>query len=131
MRRFVRKYILQSILAGLVLCLTGCAPAAGRSKKQTENVFKYRENEAYLSILWEDREYVPYCAVKAGKRGAFLGYVEGEEDCEIYEFAGYSSEEWLIDYLNIPGVGGEAMLFKESSVEEIPDGYESEYEWNG
>ena len=91
--------------------------------------FSAKENEDYVSIIWNDREYVPYCAISPTERGEYLGYMEDDPDVEIYELDGYSSEEWIIDYLNLKSCG-EAMLYKEVNVRDIPDGFSSEYEWN-
>lgn len=109
----------------IVLCFSGC----GSEVKNEITIFHQKVNEQYLSIIWDDREYVPYCAIEPSKRGEYLGYMENDSNVEIYELDGYSSEEWIIDYLNLE-IGGEAMLCKEVSVQNIPDGFYSEYDWN-
>lgn len=110
----------------IVLCLCGCS---SESNNNQSIIFHQEVNEQYLSIIWDEREYVPYCAIEPNKRGEYLGYIEDDSDVKIYELDGYSSEEWIIDYLNL-GIGGEAMLYKEISVQNIPDGFYSEYDWN-
>ncbi|MCM1540124.1 MAG: hypothetical protein NC121_02565 [Blautia sp.] len=123
----MKKNIIVIMTVLITLCLSACG--SNNSNNQTI-IFEQRVNDQYLSIIWEDREYVPYCAINPKNRGAFLGYLEDESQVEIYEFDGYSSEEWLIHYLNIGFGGGGAMLFKEISVQNVPDGFYSEYDWN-
>ena len=121
-----RNYTL--LTAGLLVLAiaAGCSSDTGN---QEPVIFQQKENEDYVSIIWNDREYVPYCAISPTERGEYLGYMEDDPDVEIYELDGYSSEEWIIDYLNLKSCG-EAMLYKEVSVRDIPDGFSSEYEWN-
>ena len=77
------------------------------------------------AVVWEDRVYVPFCAVSKSDCGEQIGYVDGDEDARISEYKGYPAEEWLVSW--IPTDGG-AMLLKEESVTEIPDGLEAEYQ---
>ncbi len=121
-----RNYTL--LTAGLLVLAiaAGCSSDTGN---QEPVIFQQKENEDYVSIIWNDREYVPYCAISPAERGEYLGYMEDDPDVEIYELDGYSSEEWIIDYLNLKSCG-EAMLYKEVNVRDIPDGFSSEYEWN-
>ena len=77
------------------------------------------------AIVWEDRTYVPFCVVSKNDRGEQIGYVDGDTDDRISEYKGYSSEEWLVNWL--PMDGG-AILLKEQNVVDIPDGLEAEYE---
>lgn len=76
------------------------------------------------AVVWEDRTYVPFCVVSKRDCGEQIGYVDGDKDDRISEYKGYSSEEWLVGWL--PMDGG-AMLLKEQSVTDIPDGLEAEY----
>lgn len=75
-------------------------------------------------VVWEDRIYVPFCVVSKKDCGEQIGYVDGDTDDRISEYKGYSSDEWLVSWL--PMDGG-AMLLKEQSVVNIPDGLEKEY----
>lgn len=124
----MRKRNYTSLTAGLLVLAiaAGCSSDTGN---QEPVIFQQKENEDYVSIIWNDREYVPYCAISPTERGEYLGYMEDDPDVEIYELDGYSSEEWIIDYLNLKSCG-EAMLYKEVSVRDILDGFSSEYEWN-
>lgn len=124
----MRKRNYTSLTAGLLVLAiaAGCSSDTGN---QEPVIFQQKENEDYVSIIWNDREYVPYCAISPAEREEYLGYMEDDPDMEIYELDGYSSEEWIIDYLNLKSCG-EAMLYKEVNVRDIPDGFSSEYEWN-
>ena len=75
-------------------------------------------------VVWEDRTYVPFCVVSKNDRRKQIGYVDGDTDDRISEYKGYPPEEWLVSWL--PMDGG-AMLLKEQSVVDIPDGLEAEY----
>ena len=77
------------------------------------------------AVVWEDRVYVPFCVVSKSDCGGQIGYVDGDEDDRVSEYKGYPVEEWLVSW--IPTDGG-AMLMKEESVTEIPDGLEAEYQ---
>ena len=76
------------------------------------------------AIVWEDRTYLPFCVVSKKDCGEQIGYVDGDTEDRISEYKGYPSEEWLVSWL--PMDGG-AMLLKEQSVVDIPDGLEAEY----
>lgn len=45
---------------------------------------------------------------------------------KVYECKGYSSDEWIVTALPHDAV----MLYREIDVTDIPDGRQSEYEWN-
>lgn len=90
-----------------------------------------------MTIVWEGRTYVPYTSVAKSDMGKKIGYflVENNaangginEPIYVYEYKGYSSAEWLVDYvdgfMNIP------TLWREENVTEIPAGLYSDYEWN-
>lgn len=76
------------------------------------------------AIVWEDRIYVPFCVVSKNDRCKQIGYVDGDKDDRVSEYKDYSPEEWLVSWM--PTDGG-AMLLKEESVSDIPDGLEAEY----
>lgn len=76
------------------------------------------------AVTWGDRTYVPFCVVSKKDCGKQIGYVDGDTEDKISEYKGYSSDEWLVSW--IPTDGG-AMLLKEQSVIDIPDGLEAEY----
>ncbi|MCM1057070.1 MAG: hypothetical protein NC517_05620 [Firmicutes bacterium] len=84
-------------------------------------------NDEYCAIVWEGRTYVPFCAVSKNDCGTQIGYVDGEMDNRVCEYKDYSTAEWIANYLT---VDGGAMLWKEINVTDIPEGMESEYDWN-
>ncbi|MCM1242879.1 MAG: hypothetical protein NC314_08565, partial [Roseburia sp.] len=55
--------------------------------------------------------------------------VDDDEDNRVYEYKGYSSDEWIVNSY-VSGLMDGSMLYKEINVSNIPDGLESEYEWN-
>jgi hypothetical protein len=92
-------------------------------------IFATKSNGSYRAILYEGREYLPYCLVSGKERSTYLGYLEGDDMEEIYKYSGYSAREWLLNYLDA-GSDKKALLYRERSVTEIPEGLKSEYEWN-
>ena len=77
------------------------------------------------AILWEGRTYIPFCVVTKRDCGEQIGYVNGDTDDRISAYRDYPPEEWLVSWL--PTDGG-AMLLKELSVTDIPDGLVQEYD---
>ena len=75
-------------------------------------------------VIWDGRTYDPFCVVSKSDCGKQIGYVDGNTDDRISEYKGYSMDEWLVSWM--PMDGG-AMLLKEQSVVDIPDGLEAEY----
>ena len=114
-----RKFsILLSAIALLYLC--ACS-------KQELIDMTTEDNGDYLAIIWEDRVYVPFCVVSKKDAGEQIGYLSGDKDDRVCEYEGESPEEWVVNSLT---VDGGAILYKEENVIDIPDGLESEYEWN-
>ncbi|MBD5522072.1 MAG: hypothetical protein HDR03_12790 [Lachnospiraceae bacterium] len=113
-----------------IICLYGlisimlCACGKQELANMTTEVTDY-----YASIIWKDKTYVPYCAISEKNRGKQIGIVDDDEDNRIYEYKGYSSDEWIVNSY-ISGLMDGSMLYKEINVSDIPDGLESEYEWN-
>lgn len=85
------------------------------------------EGDEYMSIIWEDRTYIPFCVVSKNDCGTQIGYLNGETDDRVCEYKDYATDEWIANYLT---ADGGAILFKEAKVTDIPDGLTSEYEWN-
>ncbi len=83
-------------------------------------------HDGYVAILWEDKTYVPYCAIAKTDCGEQIGIVDGDKDDRIYAYKGHSTDEWIINAYAMDS----AMLCREISVTDIPDGLQSEYEWN-
>lgn len=83
--------------------------------------------DRYATIIWGDKTYVPYGALSDyGERGKQIGIVDGNKDNKVYECKGFSADEWIVESLPHDG----AMLWREINVTDIPDGWQSEYEWN-
>ena len=85
------------------------------------------EGDGYMSIIWEDRTYVPFCVVSKNDCGKQIGYLDGETDNMVFEYKDYSTDEWIATYL---AVDCGAMLYKEVKCTYIPDTFKSEYKWN-
>lgn len=75
-------------------------------------------------IVWENRTYGLFCVVSKKDCGKQIGYVDGDTDDRVSEYKDHAVEEWIINW--IPTDGG-AMLLKEQSVVDIPEGLEREY----
>ncbi len=99
--------------------------ACGKNKKLID--MNTAEGNGYTAIMWEDRTYVPFCTISKNDCGTQIGYLNGETDDRICEYKDYPTDQWIANYLT---VDGGAILFKEVNVTNIPDGLESEYEWN-
>ena len=85
------------------------------------------EGDGYMAIIWEERTYVPFCAVSKNDCGTLIGYVNGDMGDRVCEYKDYPSNEWIANYLT---VDGGALLYKEVNITNIPDGLQSEYKWN-
>ena len=115
----VKKYFFGILLFVLLLSLVSCA---GQSRDLVD--MRSVSVDGARAVVWEDRTYVPFCVVSKNDRGEQIGYVDGETNDRISEYKGYPLEEWLVSWL--PMDGG-AMLLKEQSVVDIPEGLEAEY----
>lgn len=119
MKKKLYSIICLCVLFSIMLCACG---------KNTNLIdMSTGEGDGYKSIIWEDRTYAPFCVVSKNDCGTQIGYLNGETDDRVCEYKDYPTDEWLANYLT---VDGGAMLYKEVNVTHIPDGLESEYEWN-
>lgn len=116
----------------LLLTLTGCTV----STKLPEDavVFQRGSSDDYVYLSAGEKQYVPYCPFKRRYMGECIGYYDlaGDASTEagrtyVYEFKGYSSNEWIVEY--DPEIN-EGMVMREIHTSNIPDGLTSEYEWN-
>lgn len=107
------------LIAIMILSLCAC------SKQELADMTTEMHDD-YTAIVWEDKTYVPYCAISKTDCGEQIGIVDGDKDDKVYEYKGYSTDEWIINYY----VMDSAMLYREINVTNIPDGLQSEYEWN-
>ena len=115
----MKKMIAFASLVMLMLSLTACG---GQQRDLVD--MESTSADGKWAIVWEDRTYVIFCVVSKKDCGEQIGYVDGDTDNRISEYKGYPPEEWLVSWL--PMDGG-AMLLKEQSVVDIPDGLEAEY----
>ena len=105
-----------------------CACAQQVLEDDLENMTSVSGDE-YLAIAWNENTYVPYCAISKNECGKQIGIVDGDEDNRVYEYNGYSTDEWII-HMYVSGLMDSPMLFREINVADIPEGLQSEYEWN-
>lgn len=96
-------------------------------RKQVLPTVEAVEKEGYVAILWENRTYIPFCVISKGDCGKPIGWLEGDPEDIVSEYRDYPPEEWIANYLTMDGG---ALLYKEEHVTVIPEGLESEYEWN-
>ncbi len=117
-----------SVVMVVAICIIGGITLVIENKR-SPIIFKTGSNGDYAYIIYDGKEYVPYCAISNNDRAEYLGYIEDDKQEEIYTYKGASKDEWLISFTKI-GLGGESMLFKEKNVTDIPSGLSSEYDWN-
>ena len=116
----MKKAFFLFMIAVFVISLCAC------TQQDIENMTT-EISDGCASIVWKDNTYVPYGALSAyGDRGKQIGIVDGNKDHKVYECKGYSSDEWIVTALPHDA----AMLLREIDVTDIPDGWQSEYEWN-
>ena len=113
------KMVVLVLICVLVLLLSACGGQQNDLVNMTSTSIDGKH-----AVVWEGRTYMPFCVVSKTDRGKQIGYVDGDTDDRISEYKGYSPEEWLVSWL--PADGG-AILLKEQSVADIPDGLEAEY----
>lgn len=116
------------ILILVICCVLFLVVKNNKKPEHLENM-TYYETEEYQAIVWNSKTYVPFCAVGNSERGNWIGIVNNDENDRVYEYKNYSTDEWIISFLN-SGVMPESMLMKEINVTDIPKGLQSEYEWN-
>lgn len=120
--------VLCSILAAVFVIFVGIY--FFRPDYDNDNPIRFTSisNGEYLAISYEGREYLPFAPCNPRDRTAYLGYIDADEADEVYAYKGYSTDEWLVSYLN-SGLMSDCMLMKEKHTTNIPDGLSSEYEW--
>ena len=112
-------FMLSFVCCLLFIILSACG------KRQQDLVNMESTNvDGKRAIVWEGRTYSIFCVVSKRDCGEEIGYVDGDTDDRVSEYKGYSSDEWIVNWLTMDGG---AMLMKEQNVVDIPDGLEAEY----
>ena len=109
------------LISIFLISLGACA-----GEKSDLAVMSYGVTEEHATIVWEDSTYVPYGPISKTDCGKQIGFIDGNETDKVYEFKDYPPSEWIITALP----HDPAMLWREIKVTDIPEGLDSEYEWN-
>ena len=122
----MKKILLLIIAVGLTLFLSACS-----DKNADADLADMASGtgDGYRTIIWGDKTYVPYSVVPRSDCGKQIGIVDGEERYRVYEYKGHSTDEWIIEML-VTGLMDNPMLLREINTTDIPEGLQSEYEWN-
>lgn len=123
------------LTTALLICvISGCGVSTKLPDEPIAFDFGTNEDKDYAYLSVDDKIYVPYCPFKRRYIGNCIGYYDtvadeysGDIRWYVYEFKGYSSDEWIVDYL--PTII-EGMVYREINVANIPEGLSSEYDWN-
>lgn len=120
----MKKFIcfMSLCLMSIVLC------SCGKNSVPLEN-FSSNTTEDYAAVTLNDKTYVPFCVVDNRDRGHQIGIVDGDELDQIYQYKDFNSEDWIISFYK-SGEMDNSMLMREQNVTDIPDGLQSDYEWN-
>ena len=118
----MKKFISFALIALLIVTLCACS----QNQQDLEDM-STGTGDGYVTIIWDDKTYVPYGPLSTyGDRGKQIGIVDGDKDYKAYECKGYSTDEWIVTAIPYDA----AMLYREINVTDIPEGWQSEYEWN-
>lgn len=120
----MKKFIYFTAVGLLSTTLFACSS----NNRNLENM-SMQQNSNYASIVWNDKIYIPFCAIENSSRGVQIGIVDGDKDNQVYEYKGYSTDDWIISFYH-SGEMDTSMLMREINVVDIPDNLESDYEWN-
>lgn len=122
------------LIVVLALAACGANTGADRIEKDADELILFEqginESEGYFYLKTDDKLYVPYCPYKHEYLGDLIGYYDisfDDDKVDVYEFKGYSSDEWIVDY---DSVINEGMVYREINAKDIPEGLSSEYKWN-
>jgi hypothetical protein len=121
----MKKVLLMFLTIMMILSICACSKqeVADMANMTTE------DKDGYVAIIWDERTYVPYTAISKSDCGKQIGIIDDDEYDKVYEYKGYSSDMWIAE-IYISGEMDSPMLFREINVTDIPEGLESEYEWN-
>ncbi len=111
-------FVLAVLMLVCIFVLSGCKPA----DPVTYPEFSVTENKD-LNVVELNHEgvvYRPYGVVpNPSLRGSQIGIREDDPQSKICEVKGYSSDEWIIEYLDV-FMGGGDMLFKAVGTTDVP-----------
>jgi len=108
----MKKISIALVLIVLFAFTTSCAP-----KKEYENFEEYNDGSV---LVHEGITYTFFGAIpNVSLRGEQFGIIDGDEKHKVYDVKGYSSDEWIIEYLDI--TMSTYCLYKADSVTKIPD----------
>ena len=110
------------------LCLMSIILCSCSTNNKSDN-FSRSLSDDYAAIILDNKTYVPFCAVDNKYRGRQIGIVDNDDCDQVYEYKGYSTDDWIISFYK-SGKMDNSMLMREVNVTDIPDNLESEYEWN-
>ena len=124
----MRSYFAILVIVIFAVSLFGC------SSKDTIDVNEYAVTEnnelGCVELNIDGVTFRPYGVIPdSSLRGNQIGVRDDEPNSKIFEVNGYSSAEWIIDFLDVP-MGGGDMLFKAVGVTDIPEDLEQYNEYD-
>ena len=125
--RILKKAIAITLILIMILSLSACS-SGGKEADSIVSMKGYMTDE-YRGIEWEDRHYVPFCAILDVDMTKQIGIVDGDENDRVFAYQNYPETQWLVEYYQ-SGLMDGPFLFREENVTEIPEGLYSEYKWN-
>ncbi len=118
----IHHHIIRLLLEAAMVALCWMSMGGGSDKLVDMGTI---EIDGAQAVVWEDRTYVPFCVVSKSDCGAQIGFLNGDTDDRISAYQEYPTNQWLVSWL--PMDGG-AILLKEITVTQIPEGLEDEYQ---
>lgn len=107
---------LSTLCISLILLLVACTP--GLANMRSTLIL-----DAGYGLIWQDRDYIPYCIVSEGDCTEQVGYVDGDTSSRVYRYKDYSEYEWLAWVQD----DGAVYLLKERNVVTIPSGLDPSF----
>lgn len=129
--------IMAAMIACIVIAICFLTNPPKRIKLPDDPVVftAYDNPNGYLELHWEEKGliYVPYMTLDPRSVGDCIGYDEydGEFVSYVCAIEGLPETEWICDIPSETVTGHNAgMIMREINVKSVPEGWESEYEWN-
>jgi hypothetical protein len=122
----MKKALLMFLTVIMIVSICACS---NQEVTDMANMTTEDKDDGYVAIIWDERTYVPYTAISKSDCGKQIGIIDNDEYDKVYEYKDFSSDMWIAE-MYISGEMDEPMLFREINVTDIPEGLESEYEWN-